>query len=89
MKISMNMATPHTTSSGPKRFSEGVRPLVEHLVEDHQALVGQADLVGVGVHERPVDGDALPRLDLGVQLAADVLDRLLDLRQQGLETGEE
>ena len=36
-------------------------PLVEHLVEDLHALVGQPDLVGVGVHQRPADGLALER----------------------------
>ena len=30
--------------------------LVEHLVEDLDALVGQSDLVGVGIHQRPADG---------------------------------
>ena len=50
--------------------------LVEHLVEDHDALVGQADLVGVRVHQRPADVGRVPVLDRGVQLAADVLDRL-------------
>ena len=68
--------------------------LVEHLVEDLDALVGQADLVGVGVHQRPADGlatgllgagTAVPVLDRGVQLAADVLDRLGDSRQVRLE----
>ena len=72
---------------GVGALGEGVGALVEHLVQDHQALVGQPDLVGVGVHERPVHGDVVPRLDLGVQLTADVLDRLLDLGQQRLEAG--
>ena len=35
--------------------------LVEHLVEDLHALVGQPDLVGVGVHEAPADLGGLPR----------------------------
>ena len=72
---------------GVGALGEGVRALVEHLVEDHQALVGQPDLVGVGIHQRPVDRDVVPRLDLRVQLTADVLDRLLDLGQQRFEAG--
>jgi hypothetical protein len=72
---------------GVGALGQGVGALVEHLVEDHEALVGQPHLVGVGVHQRPVDGDVVPGLDLGVQLAADVLDGLLHLGQQGLETG--
>jgi hypothetical protein len=72
---------------GVGALGQGVGPLVEHLVQDHQALVGQPDLVGVGVHQRPVDGDVVPRLDLRVQLAADVLDRLLHLREERFETG--
>ncbi len=59
--------------------------LVEHLVEDHDALVGQADLVGVGVHQGPADVAGFPVLDRGVELSADVLDRLLHMRQQGFE----
>jgi len=63
-------------------------PLVEHLVEDLHALVGQPDLVGVGVHQRPPHLGALPRLLRGVQLTADVLDRLLHRGQQWLEQRE-
>jgi len=62
-------------------------PFVEHLVKDHQTLVGQPHLIGVRVHQRPVDGGVLPGLHLRVQFTADVLDRLLDLSQQGLEAG--
>ena len=43
---------------GPHRvgaLGEDPVALVEHLVEDLHALVGQADLVGVGVHQRPAD----------------------------------
>ena len=72
---------------GVGALGQGVGALVEHLVQDHQALVGQPHLVGVGVHQRPVDGGVVPGLDLGVQLTADVLDRLLDLSQQRLEAG--
>ncbi len=63
--------------------------LVEHLVEDHDALVGQADLVGVGVHQRPTDVAGVPVLDGRVELAADVLDRLLDVREEGLQAWED
>src|SRR5207342_2622879 len=60
-----------------------------HLVEDLDALVGQPDLVGVRVHQCPPDVGAAPLLDGRVQLATDVLDRLLHGRQQRLETGED
>ena len=67
--------------------------LVEHFVEDLHALVGQADLVGVGVHQRPADGravlGAVPVLDRRVELAADVLDRLLHGRQLRLQARED
>ncbi len=77
---------------GPHRvgaLGQRVGALVEHLVEDLHALVGQPDLVGVGVHQRPADGDRVPVLDPRVQLAADVLDRLADLGQQRLEAREQ
>ena len=56
--------------------------------------LGDADLVGVGVHQRPPRGQLLaagavatdvPVLDRGVELATDVLDGLVDPLQQGLE----
>ena len=61
--------------------------LVQHLVQDLDALVGHADLVGVRVHERPADLRGVPVANHGVQLAADVLDRLAHLGQQGLQAG--
>ncbi len=61
---------------------------VEDLVEDHDALVGQSDLVRVRVHERPADVALVPRLDRGVELSADVLDRLLHVREQSFELRE-
>ena len=77
---------------GVGALGEGVGPLVEHFVEDHDALVGHADLVGVGVHQRPAHGGVagdVPLLDGGVQLAADVLDRLAHLLEQRLERAED
>ena len=82
----------HLLHVGPHRvgaLGEDPVALVEHLVEDLDALVGQADLVGVGVHQRPPDLDGVPVLDDGVQLAADVLDRLGDRRQARLQAGEQ
>jgi hypothetical protein len=64
-------------------------PLVEDLVEDHDALIRQADLVRVGVQQRPAHVTGVPVLDGRVQLAADVLDRLLDARQERLESRED
>ena len=63
--------------------------LVEDLVEDLDALVGQADLVGVGVHQRPAHLGALPVLQRRVELTADVLDRLLHRGQHRLQEGED
>jgi hypothetical protein len=68
---------------GPLR--ERGRALVEHLVEDLDALVGLADLVGVGVAQQPPAVGGLPGGDDLVVLAADVLRGLADLRQQRLE----
>ena len=73
-------------------LGQGVGALVEDLVEDHDALVGQPDLVGVGVHQRPADGRVagdVPVLHLAVQLTADVLDRLAHQRQEQLEPVED
>ncbi len=70
-------------------LGEDALALVEYLVEDHDALVGQADLVRVRVHEGPADVAGVPVLDGGVELAADVLDRLLHMREQGLELWED
>ncbi len=63
--------------------------LVEDLIEDLQPLVGQPDLVGVGVGEEPrhlVRGVARR---LGTVFAADVAGRFLHLAQKGLELGPE
>ena len=48
---------------GPDRvgaLGQHVGLLVEHLVEDLDALVGQAHLVRVGVHQRPPHGRRRP-----------------------------
>ena len=60
---------------------------VEHLVENLDTLVRQAHLVGVRVHQRPPDLGGVPVLDDGVQLAADVLDRLAHEREQPFQLG--
>ena len=71
---------------------DAVRPLgqdavalVEDLVQDLQALVGEPDLVRVRVHQRPADLAGVPVLDDGVELAADVLDRFAHQREQRLQ----
>jgi hypothetical protein len=77
---------------GPHRvgpLGKRVRVLVDHLVEDLDALVGDADLIGVGVHERPVHAHGLPRLGHRVELAADVLHRLGHEREKSLELRED
>ncbi len=66
---------------GPHRVAalgEHAGGLVEHLVEDLHALVGQAHLVGVGVHQRPPHAVGVPVLGRGVELTADVLHGLAD-----------
>ncbi len=75
---------------GPDRvgaLGQHVGLLVEYLVEDLYALVGQADLVGVRVHQHPVHGCRVPVLDDRAELAAHVLDRLADPGQQLLNLG--
>ena len=88
----------HVRPHGVGALGERVVTLVEHFVQDHDALVGHADLVGVGVHEGPARRQllsvgavaaAVPVLDLGVELATDVLDRLVHLLQQRLEIVED
>ena len=73
---------------GPGRIralGEGIRPLVQDLVEDLQPLVGEADLVRVRVHEEPPDPLRGGRRYLGAELAADVARRLLDRGEVRLE----
>jgi hypothetical protein len=64
---------------------------VQDLVEDLDALVGQADLVRIRIHERPPDSFVVgaPVLDGRVELAAHVLDRLLHPRQQRFQAREQ
>ena len=73
-------------------LGERVGALVEDFVQDHRALVGDADLVGVGVHQGPADRVVTadrPVLDGGVEFAADILDGLAHLLEQRLEGGED
>ncbi len=76
---------------GVRAFRERVGAFVDHLVQDHDALVGEPDLVGVGVHQRPANHRIVvaPRLDLRVELAADVLNRLAHQREQGFQARED
>ena len=70
---------------GPDRvraLGEDPVPLVQHLVQDRHALVGQTHLVRVRVHQAPTDLDCVPVLADAVQLTADVLDRLADTGEQ-------
>ena len=66
-------------------FGEDAGLLVQHLVQDHHALVGQADLVRVGIHQAPPHVSGVPIRQLRVQLTADVLHGLAHLGQQRLE----
>ena len=68
-------------------LGDGALALVEDLVEDLEALVGQADLVGVGVGEEPGGLVGGVHRRLGAVLHADVASGLLHERQQALELG--
>ena len=74
---------------GVRPLGQDPVPLVQDLVQDGDALVGQPDLVGVRVHQGPADGSGLPVLDDRVEFAPDVLDRLRHRRQQRLQPGED
>ncbi len=75
----------HVHPRGVGALGRRVGTLVEDLVEDLQPLVGQADLVGVGVDQQPGhDVGAVLRCECA-QLAADVAGRLGDLGQQRLD----
>ncbi len=72
-----------------RALGDRVVALVQDLVEDLQPLVGQTDLVGIGVDEQPRH---LPGVVVGSQgavFATDVASRLLHLGQERLEPGPE
>ena len=68
-------------------LGQSVGPLVEDLIEDLQTLVGQADLVGVGVGEQPRHRPGRVNRGLHAVLAADVAGRFGHSGQQLLESG--
>ena len=70
-----------------RALGQGVGPLVEDLIEDLQALVGQADLVGVGVGEQPRHRPGPVERGLHPVLAADVAGRFRHSGQQLLQPG--
>ena len=74
---------------GVRALAEHAGLLIEHLVENLDALVGGPDLVGIGVHQRPVDISLVPLGRDGVHLAADVLNGLLDQGEQRLQGRED
>jgi hypothetical protein len=76
---------------GPDRIGalgQSIVALVDHFVEDLHALVRSTHLVGIGVHECPVNVDRLPRLLHGIEFAAHVLNGLRHEGQERLETFE-
>ena len=70
-------------------LGEHARLLVQHLVEDGDALVGLADLVRVRVEQRPPDIGLIPHLNGGIHLTPDILHWLAHQRQQGLQLRED
>jgi hypothetical protein len=66
-------------------LGHGVVPFVQDLVEDLEPLIGQADLVGVGVHEQPRNASGPVHGIPGAELPADVAGRLRDLGQEGFD----
>ncbi len=79
----------HVHPGGVGPLGGGVLPLVEDLVEDLEPLVGQADLVGVGVDQQPRHRTVGVVGNLGPQLPPDVAGGLGDLGQKGLYPGPE
>ncbi len=65
-----------------RAFGDGVVALVQDLVEDLQPLVGQADLVGVGVSEQPRHPVFVVPGGCGTVFAPDVSSRLLHPGQE-------
>ena len=65
-------------------LGQGVVTFVEDLVEDLEALVGEPDLVRVGVHEEPGDCRRPMLRPDAPPLHPDVPSRLLDPGQEGL-----
>ncbi len=70
-----------------RAFGDGVGSLVEDLVEDLKALVGETDFVGVGIGQEPRDLARAVFRSQRSQLTADVAGRLLHLGQERLEPG--
>ncbi len=88
----------HVRPHGIRAFGEGIGAFVDDLVQDHDALVGKGHLIGIWVHQGPACGQllavwaepaAVPVLDGGVELTADVLYRLAHLLQQRFEAVEQ
>ena len=70
---------------GVRPLGDAVVALVEDLVEDLEALVGQAHLVGVGVDQQPGHPTAPVDRGAGAVLASDVAGGLLHLGQERLD----
>ena len=70
-------------------FGDRVVALVQDLVQDLKPLVGQADLVGVGIDEQPPHLARVVVRGQGAVFASDVTSRLLHLGQERLEPGPE
>ena len=72
---------------GPLGQGSGV--LVQDLVEDLETLIGEPDLIGIGVGQQPRDRAGSMVGILGPHLTAHITRRLLDGEQQWLDLLEE
>ena len=70
---------------GVAPIGSAVSAFVDDLVQNLKALVGQPDLVGVGIGEHPAHKSGIGSLRLGTVFAADVAGWLLNVRQPRLE----
>ncbi len=75
----------HVDPGGVRALGERIVALVQDLVEDLEALVRQADLVGVRVEEQPGDRAGSVLGGLRSELAADVAGRFRNLREERLD----
>ena len=77
----------HVLPWGIGAFGEDIGDLVEDVVEDTDAHVGHADVVGVRVSEGEADGHVVPGFGDAVPFAAGIASGLGDAREQLFRCG--